>query len=146
LAGAAAPAAADPGNELRVFSLEPASLLPWDAGDETSTLVVKQLYSGLVDYDLAGDPVLDLTASIESDDNLLWVIQVKTGYRFHDGESVDAEPFIRAGTSPRTGRTTRRRRPCWSGSSASSRRRIRRTRSTSWPAWGWSTIRPSPWS
>jgi oligopeptide transport system substrate-binding protein len=84
------------GGELRVFSLEPATLLPSDATDETSTLVIRQLYSGLVNYDLDGTPVLDLAESIDSDDNLLWTIQVKPGYIFHDGTPVDADSFIQA--------------------------------------------------
>jgi oligopeptide transport system substrate-binding protein len=91
----ASPASAA-GGELRVFSLEPTTLLPSDATDETSTLVIRQLYSGLVDYDPDGTPVLDLAASIETTDQTLWVIEVKPGYTFHDGTVVDANSFTQA--------------------------------------------------
>lgn len=94
-AAAAAPAAAA-GGELRIFTLEPATLLPSDATDETSTLVIRQLYSGLVDYDLDGAPVLDLAQSFHSSDNLLWTIKVRPGYTFTDGSSVDAASFVTA--------------------------------------------------
>ena len=88
--------AAGSGGTLRKYSSEPASLLPSNASDQPSILVIRQLYSGLVDYDTEGAPVLDLAESIESEDNQLWTIKLKEGYTFHNGEPVNADAFIRA--------------------------------------------------
>src|SRR5690606_25606853 len=48
------------GGTLRIYSSEPASLLPSNASDQPAILVIRQLYSGLVDYDSEGTPQLDL--------------------------------------------------------------------------------------
>ena len=84
------------GGTLRIYSSEPAFLVPTAANDQPSILVLRQLYSGLVDYNLDGEPVNDLAESIESDDNQTWTITVKEGYTFDNGEPVDADAFIRA--------------------------------------------------
>ena len=93
--GEETPAVAE-GGTLRIYSSEPAFLVPTAADDQPSILVVRQLYSGLVDYNEEGQPVLDLAESIESEDNQTWTIKVKDGYTFHNGEPVDADAFIRA--------------------------------------------------
>lgn len=92
---AAGPASAAPGGELRVFTLEPASLVPPEADDLASALVARQLYRGLVGYDLDGSPVLELAQAIESEDNQLWTVTIRPGLTFHNGEPVDAAAFIR---------------------------------------------------
>lgn len=84
------------GGTLRIYSSEPASLLPSNASDQPSILVIRQLYSGLVDYDAEGAPQLDLAESIETEDNQTWTIKIKDGYTFHNGEPVNADAFIRA--------------------------------------------------
>jgi ABC-type transport system substrate-binding protein len=84
------------GGTLRIYSSEPAFLVPTAADDQPSILVVRQLYKGLVDYDADGAPVNDLAESIDSDDNQTWTITIKEGYTFHNGEPVDADAFIRA--------------------------------------------------
>lgn len=84
------------GGTLRIYSSEPAFLVPTAGDDQPSILVIRQLYSGLVDYDSEGKPVLDLAESIETEDNQTWTIKVKDGYTFHNGEPVDADAFIRA--------------------------------------------------
>jgi ABC-type transport system substrate-binding protein len=84
------------GGTLRIYSSEPAFLVPTAANDQPSILVLRQLYSGLVDYNLEGEPVNDLAESIETDDNQTWTITVKEGYEFTNGEPVDADAFIRA--------------------------------------------------
>lgn len=96
-------ASAAPGGELRVFTLEPGSLIPSEADDQASALVARQLYRGLVSYDLDGTPVFELAESIESDDNQLWSVAVRAGYAFHDCEPVDAASFIRGWEHARNG-------------------------------------------
>ncbi|MBD8869763.1 ABC transporter substrate-binding protein [Nocardioides sp. MJB4] len=85
------------GGDLRIYSSEPAFLVPTAANDEPSILVLRQLYRGLVKYNAdSGAPELDLAESIESDDNKLWTIKVKEGYTFSNGEDVNADAFLRA--------------------------------------------------
>lgn len=85
------------GGELRIYSSEPAFLVPTAANDQPSILVIRQLYRGLVQYNAeTGAPELDLAESIESDDNQTWTVRVKEGYSFANGEPVDADAFLRA--------------------------------------------------
>jgi len=85
------------GGDLRIYSSEPAFLVPTAANDEPSILVIRQMYRGLVKYNAeSGAPELDLAESIESDDNQTWTITVKDGYTFTNGEPVDADAFLRA--------------------------------------------------
>ncbi len=84
------------GGDLRIYSSEPAFLVPSAADDEPSILVVRQLYRGLVKYDQEGAPQLDVAESIESDDNKTWTVKLKDGYTFTNGEPVDADSFLRS--------------------------------------------------
>src|SRR5918996_2356430 len=84
------------GGTLRIYASEPAFLVPTAGDDQPSILILRQLYSGLVDYDEDGAPYNDLAESIESEDNQTWTIRIKDGYTFHNGEPVDADAFIRA--------------------------------------------------
>ncbi|MEV1143654.1 ABC transporter substrate-binding protein [Micromonospora sp. NPDC049799] len=85
------------GGELRVYASEPAFLLPSAGDDEPSLYVIRQLYRGLVKYNTeTGAPENDLAESIESTDQKLWTIKIKSGYTFDNGEPVNADAFIRS--------------------------------------------------
>lgn len=85
------------GGDLRIYSSEPAFLVPTAANDEPSILVIRQMFRGLVDYNAeTGAPELDLAESIETEDNQTWTITVKEGYTFSNGEPVNADAFLRA--------------------------------------------------
>mgnify|MGYP001362140177 CR=1 FL=1 len=85
------------GGELRVYASEPAFLVPSAANDEPSIYVIRQLYRGLVKYNTeTGAPEYDLAESIESQDQKTWTIKIKPGYKFDNGEPVNADAFIRA--------------------------------------------------
>jgi len=87
----------DSGGDLRIYASEPAFLLPSAGDDEPSILVIRQLYRGLVRYNVdSGEPEMDLAESIESDDNKTWTVKLKDGYTFDNGEPVNADAFIRA--------------------------------------------------
>jgi oligopeptide transport system substrate-binding protein len=90
-------AANESGGDLRVYASEPAFLLPSAGDDEPSIYVIRQLYRGLSKYNgETGAPELDLAESIESTDQKLWTIKLKSGYTFENGEAVNADAFIRA--------------------------------------------------
>jgi oligopeptide transport system substrate-binding protein len=85
------------GGELRIYATEPAFLTPMHADDDPSIQPLRQMFRGLVKPDeKTGSPVLDLAESITSDDNKLWTIKIKSGYKFDNGEAVNADAFIRA--------------------------------------------------
>ncbi|GAA2520231.1 ABC transporter substrate-binding protein [Pilimelia columellifera] len=85
------------GGELRAFATEPAFLLPSAGDDEPSINVIRQMYRGLVRYDVkSGEPVNDLAESIESTDNKVWKIKIKDGHKFTNGEPVNSDAFIRS--------------------------------------------------
>ncbi len=88
--------AAATGGDLRIYSSEPAFLVPTAADDEPSIFVVRQMYRGLVKYNQDGEPEMDIAESIESDDNKTWTVTLKDGYTFTNGEPVDADSFLRA--------------------------------------------------
>jgi ABC-type oligopeptide transport system substrate-binding subunit len=57
--------------------------------------VVNQLYTGLVEME--GDELQYRVAeSVESDDQMHWTITLKDNWKFHNGEPVNADAFIRA--------------------------------------------------
>ncbi|MGN9812051.1 peptide ABC transporter substrate-binding protein [Micromonospora sp. BQ11] len=85
------------GGELRIYNAEPAFLLPSAGDDEPSLYVIRQLYRGLVKYNAeSGAAENDLAESIESTDQKLWTIKIKSGYTFDNGEPVNADAFIRS--------------------------------------------------
>ncbi|HEU5144330.1 MAG TPA: ABC transporter substrate-binding protein, partial [Dermatophilaceae bacterium] len=85
------------GGTLRVYASEPAFLLPSGGDDEPSIYVIRQLYRGLMKYNVeTGKAENDLAESIESTDKKTWTIKVKPGFTFDNGEPVNADAFIRA--------------------------------------------------
>ena len=91
------PTPSDSGGELRIYASEPAFLVPTAADDDPSIQVIRQVYRGLVKYNAeTGAAENDLAESITSDDNTVWTIKLKSGYKFTNGEAVNADSFIRA--------------------------------------------------
>ncbi|MBX7265284.1 ABC transporter substrate-binding protein [Micromonospora sp. Llam7] len=85
------------GGTLRVYNAEPAFLTPSGGDDEPSLYVIRQLYRGLVKYNAESSAVeMDLAESVESTDQKLWTIKLKSGYTFDNGEPVNADAFIRS--------------------------------------------------
>jgi peptide/nickel transport system substrate-binding protein len=90
------PTTTDAGGELRIYASEPAFLVPTAADDDPSIQVIRQVYRGLVKYNPeTGAAENDLAESITSDDNTVWTIKLKSGYKFTNGEAVNADAFIR---------------------------------------------------
>lgn len=84
------------GGDLRIYASEPAFLLPSNGDDEPSIYVIRQLYRGLVKYNPeTGVPENDIAESVQSTDNKVWNIKLKPGFKFENGEPVNADAFIR---------------------------------------------------
>jgi peptide/nickel transport system substrate-binding protein len=84
------------GGELRVYSGEPEHLMPGNTNESEGGAVLRALYDTLVDYNPQdGKPVMKVAESIESTDQKVWTIKIKTGWKFHNGEPVNADAFLR---------------------------------------------------
>ncbi|MGX6607645.1 peptide ABC transporter substrate-binding protein [Micromonosporaceae bacterium Da 78-11] len=76
--------------------LEPEKLITTFANELQGITVLHALYKGLIDYDATtGDPVNVIADSITSSDSKTWLIKIKPGWKFDNGEAVDADSFIR---------------------------------------------------
>lgn len=76
-----------------VFALSsyPPSLRPW-ANTGTAAVTVKlQTMRGLLGYDAKGDLRGELAESWKQDGTTAWVVTLREGAKFHDGEPVNAE-------------------------------------------------------
>jgi ABC-type oligopeptide transport system substrate-binding subunit len=75
---------------------EPARLLPSSTVDPNGAQVVAALWTPLVTFDPGGRPVMAAAESITSSDRKVWTITLKSGWTFHNGESVTSDNYIRA--------------------------------------------------
>jgi len=59
--------------------------------------VIGAVFTGLLTIDPeTSEQVLGVAASIESPDSKVWTVKLKEGWKFHNGEPVDADSFVRA--------------------------------------------------
>ncbi|MQA25636.1 MAG: ABC transporter substrate-binding protein, partial [Micromonosporaceae bacterium] len=84
------------GGELKAYLGEPEHLIPGNTNETQGGTVLRNLYSGLIKYDADGKPTNEIAESIESDDQTVWTIKLKKGYKFHNDEPVNADSFINA--------------------------------------------------
>ncbi|WP_166348894.1 peptide ABC transporter substrate-binding protein [Phytoactinopolyspora limicola] len=91
------PADAAP-SSVAVRGCDPESpLVPAHTGESCGGQVVDQLFSKLIRYDPdTAEPVFEIAESIESDDNQTWVITLRPGWTFHDGQEITAHSFVDA--------------------------------------------------
>ncbi|HWH01324.1 MAG TPA: ABC transporter substrate-binding protein [Pilimelia sp.] len=75
---------------------EPKHLIPTNTAETSGSQVLAALYSPLVDFDAQNKPFEVAAESITSDDNKVWTIKLKGGYKFHNGEPVTADSYINA--------------------------------------------------
>ncbi len=74
----------------------PNPLIPTGTNDSNGGRIVDRLFAGLVSYDSAGRPSLEVAQSIETPDNVNYRIILKPGWTFTDGSSVTAHSFVDA--------------------------------------------------
>lgn len=73
------------------------TFVPQDSNVFDNLTVDDVIFSGLVRYDIkTGDPDNYMAESIESEENTTWTIKIKEGWKFHNGEPVDAGAYARA--------------------------------------------------
>lgn len=82
---------------VRVELTEPEhELVPTNTAETQGAEVLNALFVGLVRYDKDNRPVNRIAESITTSDNKTWMIKLKGGYTFHNGEPVTAKSFVDA--------------------------------------------------
>ena len=76
---------------------EPANpLIPTSTNDSNGGRIIDRLFAGLMSYDAAGKPSMEVAQSIETTDNINYRITLKPGWKFIDGSPVTAHSFVDA--------------------------------------------------
>ncbi|MFF0459891.1 peptide ABC transporter substrate-binding protein [Streptomyces mexicanus] len=90
-------AAIDPDGKFSVEVGEPQNpLQPANTMESNGSIVIKSLFSGLVDYDSSGKIVMVNAQSIDTKDNKTFTVKLKPGWKFHDGTPVTATSYVKA--------------------------------------------------
>lgn len=74
----------------------PNPLIPANTNDSNGGRIVDRLFAGLMAYDAAGRPSLEVAQSIETTDNVNYRITLQRGWKFTDGSPVTARSFVDA--------------------------------------------------
>ncbi|MCV7079606.1 ABC transporter substrate-binding protein [Mycobacterium szulgai] len=74
----------------------PNPLIPANTNDSNGGRIVDRLFAGLMAYDAAGRPSLEVAQSIETADNVNYRITLQRGWKFTDGSPVTARSFVDA--------------------------------------------------
>jgi len=91
----AAPAAG--GGTILAYGSEPQNpLLPANTNETGGGRIMKLLFEGLISYDAAGKPVNQVAESINTTDAQNFTIKLKPGWKFTNGEPVNAKSFVDA--------------------------------------------------
>lgn len=85
-------------NIIKVYGCEPQNpLIPTDTNEVCGGNPETLLFSELIGFDAKGNPKNEVADSIEAnDDNTVYTIKLKKGWKFTDGTEVKAENFTRA--------------------------------------------------
>jgi oligopeptide transport system substrate-binding protein len=88
---------ADGGGIILASGTEPQNpLLPANTNEVGGGLIMKLLFEGLVSYDAAGKSINQVAESITTTDAQTYTIKVKPGWKFTNGEAVNAKSFVDA--------------------------------------------------
>lgn len=75
---------------------EPQSLIPSNSTQASGAEVLNALFAPLVDYDANATPYEVAAESITTRDNRVWIVKLRPGWTFHNGEPVTADSYINA--------------------------------------------------
>ncbi|WP_037852180.1 peptide ABC transporter substrate-binding protein [Streptomyces sp. NRRL S-340] len=95
--GSDSKAAVDPNGKFSVEVGEPQHpLQPANTMESNGSIVIKSLFSGLVDYDSSGKIVMVNAQSVDTKDNKTFTVKLKPGWKFHDGTPVTSTSYVKA--------------------------------------------------
>lgn len=86
------------GGTFRLGITEPVSIDPVNAQESEGMLVARAIFTQLYDVATDGKLIPKLAESGTSEDGKTWTFKIKAGTKFTNGETVDAESFIRGWT------------------------------------------------
>jgi oligopeptide transport system substrate-binding protein len=93
----ATPKAADGGGVILAAGTEPQNpLLPANTNEVGGGLIMDLLFEGLISYDAAGKPINQIAESIATTDAQNYTIKLKSGWKFTNGEAINAKSFVDA--------------------------------------------------
>jgi oligopeptide transport system substrate-binding protein len=85
------------GGVILAASTEPQNpLLPANTNEVGGGLIMSLLFQGLVSYDPQGKSINQVAESITTSDSQNYTIKLKPGWKFSNGEAVDAKSFVDA--------------------------------------------------
>lgn len=91
--------AAPAGDNVMGFYLsEPAYIDPYNAQENQGTAIARAMFDGLMTWDWdtnSAVPVCAAEVPTVSEDGLVYTFKLKEGMKFHNGDAVDAESFVR---------------------------------------------------
>ena len=94
---AASTPAANSAAIITAYGTEPQNpLLPANTNETGGGRIMKLLYEGLISYDGAGKTINQVAASIDTTDSQSYTIKLKPGWKFTNGEAVNAKSFVDA--------------------------------------------------
>lgn len=97
-----APAGGGAGDNIMSFYLsEPAYIDPYNAQENQGTAVARAMFDGLMTWDWDTNSAVPMCAAEMpeiSEDGLVYTFKLKEGMKFHNGDPVDAESFVRGWT------------------------------------------------
>ncbi|MFF2374064.1 ABC transporter substrate-binding protein [Streptomyces xiamenensis] len=74
-----------------------AALVPTSTNEQYGSLVIKNVFANLLDFEDDGSIKYVAAESVESnDDASVWTVTLKDGFTFHDGEAVTAQHYVDA--------------------------------------------------
>ena len=88
---ALAAACASPEREVRIGLASAPMALDTAPADHETTIIARNIYEGLVEYDRSLSPVPSLAVSWETPEPRTWIFRLRPGVRFHDGRLLQAE-------------------------------------------------------
>ncbi|MDT3398074.1 ABC transporter substrate-binding protein [Streptomyces sp. B1866] len=88
----------DPNGIIKAQLSEPErGLQPANSKDSQGSRVIRQVFSGLVDYQPGTGKLFNVNAeSITTSDSQHWTVKLKPGWKFHNGETVTAKSYVDA--------------------------------------------------
>ncbi|MFI0814623.1 ABC transporter substrate-binding protein [Streptomyces sp. NPDC021098] len=90
-------AAVNPNGVYTYQDVEPQNpLIPTNTNEVGGGYILKNLFRGLVDYDVKGNLRNQVAQSVDSSDNQHFTVKLKKGWKFHNGEPVTASSFVDA--------------------------------------------------
>ncbi len=87
-----------PENALTIYAPEPVSdLLPANVNAEGGSDVLDAVFTYLVDYESKSGALRNAAAqSIQTPDQKVWTVKLKSGWKFQDGTPMTSESFVKA--------------------------------------------------